>query len=68
MTIFILDRIYSYVQNGHGHLPGWGLLRVVETSKPLKPLKPLKLSRQNSRHFEAVDSELGSWETSKHVS
>ena len=42
-----------------------GLLRVVETSKALKPLK---LSRQNSRHFEAVDSELTSWETSNNVS
>jgi len=40
----------------------------IKSLKTAKPLKPLKLSRQNSRHFEALDCELASWETSKHVS
>ena len=48
---------YISLCRGYGHLPG-----------AMKTLKTLKLSRQNSRHFRAVDSELALWETSKHVS
>ena len=44
----------------YGHLRG--------AIKSLKTAKPLKQGRQNSRHFEALDCELASWETSKHVS
>jgi len=37
VTIFILDRIYSYVQNGHGHLRGGvGAIKSLKTAKPLK--------------------------------
>jgi hypothetical protein len=34
----------------------------------MKTLKTLKQRLQERRHFEAVDSELALWETSKHVS
>jgi hypothetical protein len=44
----------------YGHLRG--------AIKSLKTAKPLKQRIQDSRHFGGVDSELASWETSKHVS
>jgi len=47
---------------------GVGHLRGVGARKSLKTAKPLKQGGQDSRHFGGVDSELASWETSKHVS
>jgi len=50
------------------HIDGGWPPAGVGAIKSLKTAKPLKQGGQDSRHFGGVDSELASWETSKHVS
>ena len=47
----------------HAHLPGG-----YKASEDCQAFEAFEAVEQIHRHFQAVDSELASWETSKHVS
>ena len=63
----VRPHLYS-TERGDAHLPGGRERGSLKSAKTSKTSKPLKQSRQNSRHFKAVDSELMGCKTSKHVS